>query len=159
MWSSITTDGNRKCPRGPLPLCWTLTFPKGWGADQPLTISRLQPWCELPLSDEGKAFSGTVTYETSFQMDRLHRKSQYLIRLGQVEEIAVVKINDAVADTTYHRSGQHLAQPPGIRRFPTREGAQDMGTGRTARTARRKWTEALWYDGTRGDGREKIGRR
>ena len=82
-------------------LRWTLTFPKGWGADQPLTISRLQPWCELPLSDEGKAFSGTVTYETSFQMDRLHRKSQYLIRLGQVEEIAVVKVNDAVADTLW----------------------------------------------------------
>lgn len=90
--SSVTTLDN---------LNWTLTFPQGWGVDEPLTISRLQPWCELPLTDEGKAFSGTVTYETTFQLDKRNRKAQYLLNLGNVEEIAVVKVNGTVADTLW----------------------------------------------------------
>ena len=61
---------------------WTLTFPQGWGVEAPITINRLQPWCELPLSDEGKAFSGTVTYESSFSVGKLNRKARFFIGLG-----------------------------------------------------------------------------
>ena len=80
---------------------WTLTFPQGWGVEAPITINRLQPWCELPLSDEGKAFSGTVTYESSFSVGKLNRKARFFIWLGEVESIAVVKVNGAVVDTLW----------------------------------------------------------
>lgn len=82
-------------------LKWTLTFPQGWGIDAPLTISQLQPWYELPLTDEGKAFSGTATYETVVTLDKRESKAQYILHLGKVEEIAVVKMNGEVVDTLW----------------------------------------------------------
>lgn len=82
-------------------LKWTLTFPQGWGIDAPLTISQLQPWHELPLTDEGKAFSGTATYETVVTLDKRESKTQYILHLGKVEEIAVVKMNGEVVDTLW----------------------------------------------------------
>lgn len=80
---------------------WTLTFPKGWGIDKPLLLTELKAWKDLPLSDEGRAFSGTATYETSFQIDHMKRGRQYVLRLGEVEEIAVVKVNGEVVDTLW----------------------------------------------------------
>ena len=80
---------------------WTLTFPQGWGIDAPLTLTGLKPWKDLPLTDEGKAFSGTATYETSFRLDHKDKTAQYLLSLGAVEEIAVVSINGHVTDTLW----------------------------------------------------------
>ena len=80
---------------------WTLTFPEGWGIDKPLLLTELKAWKDLPLSDEGHAFSGTATYETSFQIDTKKRGQQYMLRLGEVEEIAVVKVNGEVVDTLW----------------------------------------------------------
>ena len=79
---------------------WTLTFPEGWGIDKSLQLTELKPWKDLPLSDEGRAFSGTATYETSIQID--HKKTkQCMLRLGEVEEIAVVKVNGEAVDTLW----------------------------------------------------------
>ncbi|MBQ9169562.1 MAG: hypothetical protein IJ148_01885 [Bacteroidaceae bacterium] len=80
---------------------WILTFPEGWGITSPLTLTELKPWKDLPLSDEGKAFSGTATYETTVQFDLLNRSRQCLLRLGEVEEIAVVKVNGETVDTLW----------------------------------------------------------
>ena len=80
---------------------WTLTFPQGWGTDKPLHLTELKAWKDLPLSDEGRAFSGTATYETSLQIDNKKRGQQFMLRLGEVEEIAVVKVNGEVADTLW----------------------------------------------------------
>ena len=80
---------------------WTLTFPKGWGIDKPLLLTELKAWKDLPLSDEGRAFSGTATYETSLQINTKKRGQQYVLRLGEVEEIAVVKVNGEVVDTLW----------------------------------------------------------
>ncbi len=80
---------------------WTLTFPEGWGIDKPLLLTELKAWKDLPLSDEGRAFSGTATYETSFQTDHMKRGQQYMLSLGEVEEIAVVKVNGEVVDTLW----------------------------------------------------------
>ena len=80
---------------------WTLTFPKGWGIDKPLLLTELKAWKDLPLSDEGRAFSGTATYETSLQISTKKRGQQYVLRLGEVEEIAVVKVNGEVVDTLW----------------------------------------------------------
>ena len=80
---------------------WTLTFPEGWGIAASLALTDLKPWKDLPLSDEGKAFSGTATYETSVQINGLKRNGECLLRLGEVEEIAVVKVNGEVVDTLW----------------------------------------------------------
>lgn len=80
---------------------WTLTFPLGWGIEEPLQLTELKPWKDLPLSDEGRAFSGTATYETSVQIDRIKRGRRCLLRLGEVEEIAVVKVNGEAIDTLW----------------------------------------------------------
>ena len=79
---------------------FTLTFPQGWGIEAPLALDGLLPWKDLPLSDEGKAFSGTATYETTFQLDR-KPKGRLLLNLGKVEEIAVVSVNGHVCDTLW----------------------------------------------------------
>jgi hypothetical protein len=79
---------------------WTLTFPQGWGIDTPLTLNELKPWKDLPLSEEGKAFSGTATYETTLQLDHKN-KGKLILNLGKVEEIAVVSVNGHVTDTLW----------------------------------------------------------
>ena len=98
------TFGSDNPALSPLPLAplkWTLTFPEGWGIDNPLQLTDLRAWKDLPLSDEGRAFSGTATYETSVQIDQKVRGREVLLRLGEVEEIAVVKVNGEVVDTLW----------------------------------------------------------
>ena len=53
-----------------------------------------QSWsgCELPVSDEAKAFSGTVRYTTSFNIDAPAADDMKL-DLGVVSSIAEVKVN------------------------------------------------------------------
>lgn len=73
---------------------WRIYFPSGWGIDgSPLVTNELKAWCELPLSEEGKAFSGTVTYEADLKVDKLDKKSRYVLNLGEVEFIAKVILN------------------------------------------------------------------
>ncbi len=85
---------------------WTLTFPTGWGIDVPLTLNSLKAWKDLPVSEEGKAYSGTATYETKLHMNRRQKSHRYLLQLGDVEEIAVVSVNGQVADTLWAKPYQ-----------------------------------------------------
>lgn len=84
-------------PIGDIPLSnakWTLHFPDGWGVmPQTLHTTELLPWNNLQLTDEGKAFSGTVTYTTVFTLKGKTSNQKYLLNLGRVESIAKVKIN------------------------------------------------------------------
>ncbi|MBO4715818.1 MAG: hypothetical protein J5672_06940, partial [Verrucomicrobia bacterium] len=50
---------------------WTLTFPEGWGAPASVKVAALSPWKDLDVSNEAKAFSGTVSYTTSFDVDAI----------------------------------------------------------------------------------------
>ena len=70
---------------------WSLQFPKGWGAPANLEIETLVPWCELPMSDEGKAFSGSVMYATTF--DWSNNSEPLQLDLGMVNMIAEVFVN------------------------------------------------------------------
>lgn len=72
---------------------WTLSFPKGWDAPESLYMKKLQPWKNLDMSSEAKAFSGTATYTTTFEIDDLKPEMKYLLDLGQVEMIATVSVN------------------------------------------------------------------
>ena len=95
------SDGGQKRGEG---LLWTLTFPPsfGEGTGVGLTLTELLPWKDLPLSDEGKAFSGTATYETTFLLDhKPKKKGRFSLNLGKVEEIAVVSVNGQVTGTLW----------------------------------------------------------
>lgn len=77
----------------PLTSPWTLSFPSGWGAPESLTIPGLQPWNKLDISDEGKAFSGTVTYTTTFDVKNIKPGMRFTLDLGEVNMIAKVSLN------------------------------------------------------------------
>lgn len=87
---------------------WTLTFPEGWGIDKPLKLTELKAWKDLPLSDEGRAFSGTATYETTINFEGLSKGAgskkgsrKVLLHLGEVEKMAIVSINGQAVDTLW----------------------------------------------------------
>ena len=77
----------------PLTAPWTLAFPDGWGAPSSLQVAELKPWKDLDVSDEAKAFSGTATYNTTFNIDELKPEISYSLDLGRVGMIAVVSLN------------------------------------------------------------------
>ncbi|RIH67302.1 hypothetical protein D1164_01270 [Mariniphaga sediminis] len=72
---------------------WKLSFPASWGASTSVKTTELKPWKDLEMSAEGKAFSGTVTYTTSFDAGELKKDGNYSLDLGRVEMIAVVTLN------------------------------------------------------------------
>ena len=80
---------------------WSLTFPEGWGAPAQLETEQLNPWCELPLSDEAKAFSGKVSYSTSFVVNPSAVGKSVRLDLGTVSSIAEVRINGKAVDTLW----------------------------------------------------------
>jgi hypothetical protein len=77
----------------PLSNPWTLTFPTGWGAPPSVQITGLQAWKNLDTSDEAKAFSGTATYTTAFEVSTIAKDKRYVLDLGRVEMIAAVSLN------------------------------------------------------------------
>lgn len=70
---------------------WNVSFPEGWGADS-LTVDRLAAWKDLELSEEGRAFSGTAVYETSFNVN-LDSGDRFELELGEVDMMASVSVN------------------------------------------------------------------
>ena len=80
---------------------WTITFPEGWGITEPVRTEQLAYWKDLPLSPEGRSFSGTALYETQIDIPRMTKGHRYVLSLGDVEEIAVVEMNGRVCDTLW----------------------------------------------------------
>ena len=78
---------------------WTLQFPEGWGTPATLEVEALAPWCELPMTDEGKAFSGSVMYSTTF--DWTNADKPVMLDLGKVNMIAEVFVNDQKVRTLW----------------------------------------------------------
>ena len=73
---------------------WTVKFPEGWGTPEgTISLSELKPWKDLDLGDEGKSFSGTATYETSFTLDKSQIGKDLVLDLGKVDFIADIKVN------------------------------------------------------------------
>ncbi len=72
---------------------WKIHFPSGWGIpDSLISVNQLMAWKDLPLTDEGKSFSGTAVYTTSFNLDK-KEGIHYALDLGRVEVVAKVKLN------------------------------------------------------------------
>ena len=71
---------------------WILTFPAGWDIPEQVELSTLVPWSAL--ADRAiRAFSGTASYTSEIELDRLHADSRVLLDLGRVEQIAEVSVN------------------------------------------------------------------
>jgi hypothetical protein len=71
---------------------WTVNFQEGRGAPKSTTFNKLASFTE---NTEGgiKYFSGTATYQNTFKLDKLDKKANYEIDLGEVKNIAEVIIN------------------------------------------------------------------
>ena len=69
---------------------WTLSFPAGWGAQASLKLEKLASWTDLALGEEGRHFSGTATYTTTFAGKA---DAPWMLDLGEVETIAEVFVN------------------------------------------------------------------
>ena len=73
---------------------WSVSFPEGWGAPKdPVRLDALKPWKDLDLGEEGRAFSGTATYSTTFNVPSGSGGKDLVLDLGKVDFIADVKIN------------------------------------------------------------------
>jgi len=71
---------------------WEVRFAPGWGAPESVVFDRLIPWNEH--TDEGiKYFSGTAVYRKRFQLDGRQAKRPARLQLGQVKNIARVRVN------------------------------------------------------------------
>ena len=81
---------------------WMLTFSPNWGAPASVQLSSLQSWSES--ADLGvRYFSGTATYRTTLHLTaaQLPRGQQLWLSLGEVHEVAVVRINGRPAQTLW----------------------------------------------------------
>ena len=102
---TATPDG-----RTILPL--TLTFPPNWGAPPSVHLTTLQSWSES--TDPGiRYFSGTATYHTTLHLTaaQLPRGQQLWLSLGEVHEVAAVRINGKPAQTLWKQPWSLRADP------------------------------------------------
>lgn len=85
-----------------IPKGWKLSFPMGWGAPAgPVALERLVPWMDLPIGKEGRAFSGTATYEASFVVPEGQADTDMVLDLGMVDMIAEVEVNGQPAGVVW----------------------------------------------------------
>jgi hypothetical protein len=81
---------------------WSVSFPANMGAPAQVTLPGLMSWTNHP--DEGvNYFSGTATYTNQIDVpaNQLAAGQTMLLDLGVVRDIAVVRVNDAIADTLW----------------------------------------------------------
>jgi hypothetical protein len=88
-----------------LPGSWTLSFPPDWGAPPSVQVDALKSWSES--ADPGvRYFSGTATYRTVIQLTAAQlaatkKGRSTWLDLGEVHEVAAVRINGEVAQTVW----------------------------------------------------------
>lgn len=81
---------------------WEIQFPTGWGIENSaIKTEQLKAWKDLPLTKEGKSFSGTAVYTTVFDINDKNNVARYLLDLGRVEVIAKVILNGKEVDTKW----------------------------------------------------------
>ena len=80
---------------------WAVSFPDGWGAPASMDLDSLKAWKDMDITPEGRAFSGTATYSTSFKMDKAKKGQPVMLDLGMADMIAVVKVNGKEVGTLW----------------------------------------------------------
>ncbi|MDV7139087.1 glycosyl hydrolase [Maribacter sp. TH_r10] len=71
---------------------WNLSFDKNWGGPETIVFPNLVDWSKHENSGI-KYYSGTATYRKTFNMVSLNENQQLYLDLGQVHELARVKLN------------------------------------------------------------------
>ena len=74
---------------------WTVTFARNLGAPPSASFDQLKPWDENPQPGI-RYFSGTATYSKSFALDAAQSRSPLRLALGEVKDIARVRLNGKV---------------------------------------------------------------
>ena len=88
------------CKKMPIAGPWTLSFPHGWGAPSQLDLPSLKPWSAL--NDAAvQAFSGTASYQSTMDIDKIDADSRFWIDLGRVADIAEIWVNDKHVTTLW----------------------------------------------------------
>jgi len=83
---------------------WTLSFPAGWGAPATTEVRQLESWTES--NDPGvRYFAGTATYSTVLNLTPGQAAAVMSsdLNLGEVREVATVRINGENAGTVWKR--------------------------------------------------------
>jgi hypothetical protein len=71
---------------------WTVRFETKWGGPASVEFPELTNWADH--SDSGiKYYSGQAVYEKRIQVDKLEASGRYLLDLGNVRELAEVRVN------------------------------------------------------------------
>ncbi len=81
---------------------WSLTFPPNWGAPPSIHLTTLQSWSDS--TDPGiRYFSGTAAYHTTLHLTaaQLPHSQQLWLSLGEVHEVAAIRINGKPAQTLW----------------------------------------------------------
>jgi (4-O-methyl)-D-glucuronate---lignin esterase len=79
-------------PTRPIDGPWRVRFAPGWGAPEEALLPELTAWNEH--AEEGiRFFSGTATYHNSFDLTAAEAAGLVRIQLGQVKNIATVRLN------------------------------------------------------------------
>ena len=79
---------------------WHIRFPEGWDAPEEVTWKELTPWNESEIPGI-KYFSGTARYTARLHLDRIDPGSRYVLDLGKVCNLAVVRINGTACPTLW----------------------------------------------------------
>jgi hypothetical protein len=97
---SETADNNLPAFKSPLQTTvvqeltgnWQLAFDPRWGGPESITFSSLDDWSKRP--EEGiKYYSGIATYKKSFSIESLAKNTTLFLNLGEVSNMARVKLN------------------------------------------------------------------
>jgi len=84
---------------------WRVSFPPGWGAPHSVVFDRLISWTES--EDQGiQYFSGTATYQHSFQVNEESGNKKLLLDLGDVRDVAEVFVNGKSAGILWKKPYQ-----------------------------------------------------
>jgi len=108
-YSTIGSTGARQSLKVPaadvdpcIKMSWTLSFPPGWGAPAQVPVERFESWTNS--SDPGiRYFSGTATYRATLHIPAglANPGRQLWLELGQVREIATVRVNGRAVETMW----------------------------------------------------------
>lgn len=84
---------------------WKVDFPPNWGAPPSVVFDQLISWTES--EDNGiKYFSGTATYQNSFNVDAESVKRKLILDLGEMRDVAEVFINGKSAGILWKKPYQ-----------------------------------------------------
>ena len=102
---SVFDDNNLNVTKTEISGPWKVNFPPYWGAPPAAVFDRLISWTES--EDQGiKYFSGTATYQNSFNLAEWAGTKAIILDLGELRDVAEVFINEKSAGILWKKPYQ-----------------------------------------------------